>query len=203
MPKAGGYLNHHERNLMRFLAISGSPRADGNTDTLLKTALDVIASHGIETEFISLRDKKILTCTACGGCSSENRCVLDDDFDPVYRAMVESEGFIVGSPVYFGSASGEMVALLDRAGYVARKSGDPFARKIGGPVAVARRAGQNFTYAQLLMWFMINGMVVPGSTYWNVGFGAGKGDVLTDEEGVATVKAFAENIVWLLERLTD
>jgi len=188
---------------MKILAISGSPRSGGNTDTLLNTALDVLDSRGVETEFISLAGKKILTCTACMGCTKEPRCVLDDDFNRIFRAMVESDGFIVGSPVYFGSATGELTALLDRAGYVARKNGNLFDRKIGGAVAVARRIGQNFTLAQLLMWFMINGMIVPGSSYWTIAFGKAKGDVTGDEEGMTTIRQFAENIAWLCEKLGE
>jgi len=103
--------------------------------------------------------------------------------------------------VYFGSATGELTALLDRAGYVARKNGNLFARKVGGAVVVARRIGQNFTLAQLLMWFMINGMVVPGSSYWNIAFGKNPGDVREDDEGVETVREFAENLAWLCERI--
>ncbi|MBT4483721.1 MAG: flavodoxin family protein [Candidatus Latescibacteria bacterium] len=182
---------------MKILAVSGSPRKDGNTERLLKTALDIIESHGIQTEFFSLREKSILTCNACMGCEKGPRCILDDDFDPIFNAMVESDGFIIGSPVYFGSATGEVTAFLDRAGYVARKNGNLFSRKIGGPVVVARRAGQNFTVAQLLMWFMINGMVVPGSSYWNMAIGKQKGDVVEDEEGIKTIKDFAENLAWL------
>ncbi len=117
--------------------------------------------------------------------------------------MVDSDGFIVGSPVYFGSATGEITALLDRAGYVARQNGHLFSRKVGGPVAVARRVGQNFTLAQLLMWYMINGMIVPGSTYWNIAFGRQKGDVINDEEGIKTIRTFAENIAWLLKTINS
>ncbi|MFC1490595.1 flavodoxin family protein [Candidatus Latescibacterota bacterium] len=186
---------------MKILAISGSPRKGKNTDTLLNVALDVLTEKGIETEFISLAGKKILGCNACMGCAKENRCIIDDDFDPIYRAMINSDGFIIGSPVYFGSATAEINGLLDRAGYIGRKHGNPFSRKVGGPVVVARRAGQNFTYAQLLLWFMINGMVVPGSTYWNVAFGSHSCDVMEDREGVATITAFAENIAWLLSGL--
>jgi len=127
--------------------------------------------------------------------------VLDDDFDPIFRSMIDADGFIVGSPVYFGSATAELTALLDRAGYVARKNGNLFARKIGGAVAVARRIGQNFTLAQLIMWFMINGMVVPGSSYWTIAFGKEKGDVVEDGEGMDTIRDFAENIAWLCEKL--
>ena len=186
---------------MKIIAISGSPRKDGNTDTLLRAALDVLERNGIITEFINLADKKILTCNACIACTKEPQCILEDDFNPIIRAMVESDGFIVGSPVYFGSATGEITALLDRAGYVSRKNGNLFYRKVGGPVTVARRIGQNFTLAQLLMWFMINGMVVPGSTYWNIAFGSHARDVLEDEEGVKTIEAFAENLAWLLKKI--
>ena len=190
-------------NDVKILAISGSPRKGGNTDTLLRIALDVLENHGIETDFISLSGKKILTCTACMACKLKPRCVLEDDFDHIFRAMVDSDGFIIGSPVYFGSASAEITALLDRAGYIARHNGHLFNRKIGGPVSVARRAGQNFTLAQVLMWFMINGMIVPGSTYWNIAFGKEKGDVMKDEEGIQTVRTFAENVAWLLKKIKN
>ncbi|HUT64032.1 MAG TPA: NAD(P)H-dependent oxidoreductase, partial [Anaerolineae bacterium] len=95
------------------------------------------------------------------------------------------------------------MALLDRAGYVARHNGNLFNRKVGGPVAVARRIGQNFTVAQLLMWYMINGMIVPGSSYWNIAFGRNKGEVMQDEEGIKTIRTFAENIAWLLEKIKE
>ena len=186
---------------MKILAISGSPRKEGNTDTLLRLALKVLENKGIETEFMSLAGKTILTCNACMACKQKPRCVLEDDFDPIFRAMLDSDGFIIGSPVYFGSATAEITALLDRAGYVSLKNGNLFSRKVGGPVAVARRIGQNFTIAQLLMWFMINGMIVPGSSYWNIAFGSHSIDVMDDEEGVKTITAFAENLAWLLMKI--
>jgi len=186
---------------MKILAISGSPRLNGNTDQILRVALDVLESRGIDTEFISLAGKSLLPCTACEACRKEPRCVIEDDFDPIFRAMRDSDGFIVGSPVYFGSATPETMALLDRAGYVARHNGNLFSWKVGGPVAVARRIGQNFTIAQLLMWYMINGMIVPGSSYWNIAFGRGKGEVMQDEEGVRTIRTFAENLAWLLGKI--
>jgi multimeric flavodoxin WrbA len=187
---------------MKVIAICGSPRHGGNTEHLLRVALESIGEHGIETELIPLAGKSILPCTACLACREDNRCVLRDDFDPLFRTMLAADGIIVGSPVYFGSATPELMALLDRAGYVARHNGNAFARKVGGPVAVARRIGQNFTVAQLLMWYMINGLVVPGSTYWNIAFGGReKGEVLKDEEGIRTIRNFAENVAWLLAKI--
>ena len=116
--------------------------------------------------------------------------------------MIDSDGIILASPVYFGSCTPEMKAFIDRVGYCARGMKEPpFKRKVGGPIVVARRAGQNFTLAQLMYFFLINGMIVPGSTYWNIAFGRQKGDVLKDEEGLETIREFAGNVAWLIKKL--
>ena len=90
---------------------------------------------------------------------------------------------------------------MDRAGYVGRANGNVFSRKLGGPVVVARRAGQNFTLAQLLFWFMIMDMVVPGSSYWNIGIGRDPGEVKEDTEALDTITHFAENLAWLAKKV--
>lgn len=176
----------------------------GNTETLARRCAERLTHGDIETRVITLRGKTIKPCHSCGRCRQLNdgTCATkDDDFHPIFEQMKQAGIIVVGSPVYFGSATPELMALLDRAGYVGRGGTNPFSRKIGGPLVVARRAGQNFTYAQLLYWFMINDMVVPGSTYWNVAFGKGKGDVSNDEEALRTVDRFADNLVWLAQKL--
>ncbi|MDI6852606.1 MAG: flavodoxin family protein [Deltaproteobacteria bacterium] len=187
---------------MKVLAISGSPRPKGNTYTLLMKALEVLEREGLNTEYVSLHDKSISGCIACLKCAEDkNRCAQEDDFGPVFEAMGKADGLIVGSPVYFGSAAPEMMALLDRAGYVARNGDNVFFRKVGSPIVVARRAGVNFTYAQLLFFFSIMGMIVPGSTYWPIAYGLKPGEVVNDEEGLKTITGLAENIAWLLKKL--
>jgi len=187
------------------LAISGSPRQNGNTETLLRRCLDRLATQGIGGELISLAGKNLRGCNACGACgeSRDATCpgITDDDFAPVFEKMLRADILVVGSPVHFGSATPELMALLDRAGYVSRANGHLFARKIGGPIAVARRAGHNFTYAQLMFWYMINDMVVPGSTYWNVALAREPGAVNSDTEALATVDRFADNLAWLARKL--
>ncbi|MEM2546133.1 MAG: flavodoxin family protein, partial [Candidatus Bathyarchaeia archaeon] len=101
----------------------------------------------------------------------------------------------------FGSATPQIMALVQRAGYISQAKGRVFENKVGGPIVVARRAGQNFTLAQLLFFFLHQGMIVPGSTYWNVAFGREKGEVLNDEEGLATARNFAKKIVWLIKKI--
>ena len=187
---------------MKVLAISGSPRPQGNTYHLLTEALKVCAQQGLDTEYVSLHDKQILPCKACVKCATDkNRCAQEDDFMPVFEAMTTADGLLVGSPVYFGSATPNLMALLDRAGYVARQGNNVFARKVGSPIVVARRAGVNFTYAQLQFWFCIMGMFVPGSSYWPIAYGLKPGEAANDAEGLKTVTDLAENMAWLLKKL--
>jgi multimeric flavodoxin WrbA len=187
---------------MKVLAISGSPRPAGNTRLLLETALKVLEGQGIATAYLSLQGKDIRPCLACLKCAQDkNRCAQEDDFMPIYEAMAAADGILVGSPVYFGSATPNLMSLLDRAGYVARQGDNPFYRKVGSPIAVARRAGVNFTYAQLQFWFCIMGMNVPGSTYWPIAYGLKPGDAAADAEGLKTVTDLAENMAWLMKKL--
>ena len=190
---------------MKAIAICGSPRENGNTERLLRRCLQGLQAKGMDTELVALRDKNISPCGACGTCTKQKNgeCAIDDDFADVFAAMRKADVIVVGSPVYFGSATPEIMALLDRAGYVSRANGNLLSRKIGGPVVVARRAGQNFTYAQLLYWYMISDMIVPGSTYWNIAFGRKEGEVEQDKEGLETVDRFAENLAWLAGKLSS
>ena len=189
---------------MRVLGISGSPRRGGNTDILIHTALATLAGEGIESDFLSLADRRIQPCLACAGCykSETIRCVQDDPaFEGVLEMFTAADGILVGSPVYFGSATPQTMSLLDRVGYVARRHPELLRRKVGAAIVVARRAGQNFTFAQLNYFFLIAEMIVPGSNYWNVAFGRGKGEVENDVEGMETVRTLARNMAWLMKKL--
>lgn len=187
---------------MKVLAICGSARPQGNTHYILTHALQVLQQQGFETELIALHNRQILPCTACMHCVEEkNTCILDDDFLPIFDRMRRAAALLIGSPVYFGSASPNIMALLDRAGYIARYGDNVFYRKVGAPVVVARRAGVNFTYAQLMFFFSIMGMIVPGASYWPVAYGHKPGEVAQDTEGLQTITHLAENIAWLLKKL--
>jgi len=189
---------------MKVLGISGSPRTGGNTELLVQTALQELRAEGIETEYVSLAGRQILPCTACGDCSHVERpmCTLGDaGFEGMVERFQEADGILVGSPVYFGSATPETMALLDRVGLVSLRNGRFLRRKAGAAIAVARRAGQNFTFAQLNYFFLINEMIIPGSTYWNIAVGRDKGEVAKDEEGMQTIRNLAHNMAFLLRKL--
>jgi len=184
---------------MKIVGIVASPRRGGNTETLTQIALEEIRKEGLETELVSLVGKDVKPCDACGSCRKTGKCHIQDDFGPIYAKMTEAEGFILATPVYFGAATPQMTSLISRC-YV-RGSKRPFENKVGGPIVVARRAGQNFTYAQLMFFYMISGMIVPGSTYWNIAFGREKGEVAKDEEGVRTIRNFGRKLAWLAKKV--
>ena len=185
---------------LKVLGIVGSPRRGGNSETLTKIALEEVAKEGIETELITLADKKIAPCDACASCRTTGKCHIEDDFQGIFEKMLNSTGFILATPVWFGAATPIMTSLISRC-YVSRGGSNPFENKVGGPIVVARRAGKNFTFAQLMFFFMIHGMIVPGSTYWNVAIGREKGQAANDEEGVRTISNFGKKLAWLAKKV--
>jgi len=190
--------------MIYIIGIVGSPRVEGNTEKLVVEALKAASEEeGVQTELIRLASKEIKPCDACLSCRKTGECHINDDFQEIFEKMVKADGIILASPVYFGSATPQMMALIDRAGFVSGARGRVFENKVGGPLVVARRAGQNFTFAQLLFFFLHQGMIVPGSTYWNIAFGREKGEVLGDQEGLRTVRNFAKKIVWLIKKIKN
>jgi len=184
------------------VGVSGSPRKDGNTDTILRHTLATLESHGILTEQVTLRGKRIEPCRACRHCRSTGECIIEDDVRPLFDKLAAADGFILAAPVYFSGAAGQMKCFIDRIGYLSGARGRVFERKVGAPMTVARRAGHNFALAEMLFLFLHQGMIVPGSTYWNVAFGMDPGDVMSDAEGLRTAENLAHNMAWVLERLS-
>lgn len=186
---------------MKVLLISGSPKANGNTAQLLQECAKVIQEAGVEAEIVSFAGMKIEACIACMKCAKTGECGLDDGLNEIIGKVKQAEGLIVGTPVYFGTARGDVMCALQRIGYVSRNNGDFLTGKVGGPIAVARRGGQTLTLQEMLMFFLINDMIVPGSSYWNMVFGRMPGEALQDEEGVATIRHFALNVANLVKKL--
>jgi multimeric flavodoxin WrbA len=188
---------------VKTVAICGSPRENGNTEHYLRIVLDELSQQGIETEFVSLRDKTIQPCRGCYQCLTAGCCVIKDDFAAVFDKMKEADGILLGSPVYVARPTSLMSAFLERATFSGRAAGQVLAGKVGGPVVVARRTGQAMASAELLLWFFINDIVVPGSSYWNIGVAGARGarDAENDLEGADTMKKFAANMVRVMTAL--
>jgi len=129
--------------------------------------------------------------------------VTDDIANLCIGKMSEADGIILGSPTYFTDVTTEMKALIDRAGFVARANGEMFRRKVGAAVVAVRRAGSIHAFDTLNHFFLVSQMIVPGSSYWNVGIGRDKGEVEDDEEGIQTMRVLGENMAWLLKKTHD
>lgn len=189
---------------MNVVAFNGSARKNGNTAILVKAVFRELKKEGIETELVQLAGTKIRGCTACGKCyeNKDQRCIIENDIlNGCIEKMLAADGIILASPTYFTDVSTEMKALIDRAGYVARANDHMFRRKVGAAVVAARRAGAIHTFDTLNHFFFISQMIVPGSSYWNVGIGLAPGDVKRDTEGRATMKTLGANMAWLLEKI--
>ena len=189
---------------MKVIAFNGSARKDGNTAILLRRVLKVLEEEGIETELIQLAGEQIHGCTACGDCFKikNKQCkIVNDNVNLYIEKMAAADGIILGSPTYFSMMSSELKALIDRSGFVGRANSNLFNRKVGAAVVAVRRAGAIPTFDAINHFFLINEMIIPGSSYWNIGMGLNKGDVEKDEEGMQTMDDLGRNMAWLLKKL--
>lgn len=189
---------------MKVVAFNGSPRKEGNTHLLIQRVLGELHKEGIETESIHFGGKPLRGCTACLKCveKKNKECVLPDDGLNDYVAKMEqAEGIILASPVYFSNVTAEMKALIDRAGFVSKANGGLLRRKVGAAVVVMRRAGATIAFSDLNFFFGIQEMIIPGSSYWNLGIGRLPGEVLSDEEGLKTMEVLGQNMAWLMKKL--
>ncbi|MBC7347823.1 MAG: flavodoxin family protein [Clostridia bacterium] len=189
---------------MKVVGVVGSTRLQGNTLFLTQEALAVCRAEGLETQLITLADKKVEDCQVCQHCQRQpGTCAQDDDVPAIYRELKTAAGLILASPVYYGSVTGKIKAFIDRIGWLSRSEGRVFERKVGGAIVVGRRAGHLFALHQLNNFFLHQGMIVPGASYWNVALAHEPGEVAADAEGLATVRNFAANLAWLVKKVAS
>jgi multimeric flavodoxin WrbA len=189
---------------MKVIAFNGSARKEGNTAILLNLVLDELKAKGIETELYSLAGKPVQGCIACFKCfeKKNKRCNVEKDIiNECIQKMVEADGILLGSPTYFADVSASMKALIERCGMVGRANSDLYKRKVGAAVVAVRRAGAIHVFNSLNYFFTINEMIIPGSSYWNIGMGRQPGEVSADAEGVQTMKNLGKNMAWLLKKI--
>ena len=189
---------------MKVVAFNGSPRKEGNTYQSLQVVMGELQKEGIETEMVQLGGKNIHGCIACYKCfkNKDKECsIKDDGVNDYIKKMMEADGIIIGSPVYFSNITSEVKAFIDRAGLVARANDNLLKRKVGAGVVAVRRAGATFAFSAINFFFFIQEMIVPGSIYWNLAIGREPGDVQEDEEGMMTFKTLGQNMAWLLKKL--
>ena len=189
---------------MKVIAFNGSARKDGNTAILLNTVMDELKAEGIDAEIYHLAGKPIQGCIACYKCfqNKDRKCsVTKDIINECIEKMLEADGILLGSPTYFADVSAGMKALIERSGMVARANVGMYKRKVGAGVVAVRRAGAIHAFSSLNYFFLVSEMIVPGSSYWNIGRGREPGEVKDDAEGIQTMKVLGQNMAWLLKKI--
>ncbi|MBR4420451.1 MAG: flavodoxin family protein [Clostridia bacterium] len=182
---------------MKVLLINGSPNAKGTTYIALNEMQKVFEKEGIEAKIVHIGNKDIRGCMACGGCYQSGGCVFNDEVNEVAKEFEQADGLVVGSPVYYASASATLIALLDRLFHSTR-----FDKrfKVGASVACARRGGITTTHDQLNKYFTISGMPIASGQYWNGLHGGGERTV-EDEEGIQQMQTLAINMAFLMKSI--
>ncbi|MHB8108119.1 MAG: flavodoxin family protein, partial [Candidatus Cryosericum sp.] len=186
------------------LALNGSARLNGNTAALLRVAMGECETAGIETELVQLAGQAVRGCTGCGACArlKNRRCIMTDDMaNEIMQKIFDADGILVGTPTYYANATPEILGLMARACMVSGNNGDLLRRKVGAAVVAVRRAGAVPAFDAVNHFFFISEMIVPGSSYWNLGIGRLKDEVDQDAEGVETMRNLGRNMAWLLGML--
>lgn len=185
---------------MKVLLINGSPRERGNTRLALEEVARTLETQGVETVIIDLGKKAVQGCIACGWCGRNGRCTYNDAlYEQIRQVVTEGiDGFVVGSPVYYGGPNGSVCALLDRVFY---SLGRFLKFKPAASVVVCRRGGASATFDRLNKYFTMMNMPVVSSQYWNMVYGQTPGQAALDEEGMQTMRTLGRNMAWMIQKL--
>ena len=185
---------------MKVLLINGSPRQNGNTAMALAEMAKIFTENGMEVETVQVGNQMIRGCIACGRCRKEQlgKCVFDDAVNAIAPKFEACDGLVIGSPVYYASANGTLISLLDRLFY---STSFDKSMKVGAAVAVARRGGLSATFDELNKYFAISGMPIAPSQYWNSVHGAAAGEAEQDLEGLQTMRTLARNMAFLMKSI--
>lgn len=189
---------------MKVIAINGSARKNGNTNIIIETIFKQLRKEGIDTEIIDLANEKINGCIGCGKCfeNKDNKCIFKNDIvNECIEKMLEADGIILGSPVYFADVTANMKALLERIGMVAIANDNIFKHKVGASVVAVRRGGATRAFDTMNYSLHCMEMYLVGGTYWNMVYGKEIGEVLKDEEGIKNMESIGRNMAWLLNKI--
>ena len=185
--------------MSRVLLINGSPREQGNTYLALNEVAKTLNEQGIETEIVWIGTKPVRGCIACGTCMAkgDGHCVFNDDLcNTVIDKMNAADGLIVGSPVYYGTPTGNVLNLIHRMLF----AGAQVQNKPAAAVAICRRGGASAAFQTLQMPFQMVNMPLVTSQYWNIAYGREPGETSQDAEGLQTMRTLARNMAWMMKQ---
>lgn len=187
---------------MKVLIVNGSPHLHGCTDRALLEVERTLSSLDIDTERIEIGNKDIRGCIGCNYCRQHGACVFKDLVNETAPKFAEADGIVIGTPVYYAGANGQLLAFLDRLFYSTSGRFEK-AMKVGAAVVSSRRAGSTSAFDEINKYFTISAMPVVSSTYWNEVHGFTADDVEADAEGLQTMRNLARNMAFLIQAITD
>ena len=183
---------------MKVLIINGSPHADGNTAAALKEMIKIFEAEGVEVNLVQVGNKAVRGCIGCWKCQETGKCIFNDIVNETAPLFEESDGLVVGTPVYYASAAGTTITFMDRLFFSTHFDKT---MKIGASVVISRRGGSSSTFDEMNKYFTINNMPVASSQYWNMVYGLVPGDAEKDLEGMQTMRTLAKNMVFLMKSI--
>ena len=187
---------------MKILGIVCSPRKGGNTEILVREALEAAHEAGAETELVLIADKEIAPCDGCGACLKTGICIIKDDMQALYQQLEQADGLIFGTPVYFANVTAQAKAVMDRT-YAFLRVGK-LRGKVASAIVAARRIGAGQVLSLLYTYFMSQRMTIAAG---GIGYGRQKGDVregvggLPDFSALEEARAVGKATVRMVERL--
>lgn len=180
---------------MKVLGIVCSPRKGGNTEVLVAETLASAKDLGAEIELVSVADKTIAPCDGCESCVVTGKCKVEDDMQLLYAKLLEADGIIFGTPVYYWGMAAQAKILLDRT-FAFRKE-RPLTNKIAGVVVVARRRGTSETLSAFFNYFYIQGMTLAGGV---AAYADKRGDVRQNTLAMDEARELGKGMVQAIQR---
>lgn len=185
---------------MKVLLVNGSPKINGCVARGLDEVEKTLNENGIDTERINVGNKDIRGCIACNYCREHGKCVFNDIVNETAPKFAEADGIIVGTPVYYAGANGQLLSFMDRLFYSTAGTFNK-AMKVGAAVVSSRRAGSTSAFDEINKYFTITSMPIVSSTYWNEVHGFNAEDVEADLEGLQTMRNLGRNTAFLIKAI--
>ena len=183
----------------KILLVNGSPNEHGCTATALGEIADTLQKNGVEAEILWLGKKPMTDCIACFQCQTNGKCVFSDQVNEIGSRIDEYDGFVFGSPVYYGGPTVRLTSFMDRLFFSIPD--EKFAGKLAASVVSCRRGGATSAFERLNQYYLMENMIVVGSQYWNQVHGFTPDDVRKDEEGLQTMCTLGQNMAWVLKSI--
>ena len=182
---------------MKVLLLNGSPDSHGCVNEGLKVMSKIFEQENIDFEIIQIGKNPIAGCIGCANCVVTGGCFRHDIANDVAKKLMDSDGIVIGSPVYYASPNGSLLSLLDRVFYQSKG----LANKVGASIVSCRRGGATASFDALNKYFAISNMPIATSNYWNMIHGSKAEDIYKDEEGIQTLETLAKNMAFLMKSI--